>query len=166
MMSLYTDEGFFMQVYQVLAKLEHIETTMAEFYEWLSEVFEVDPEASGLFFRMGLQERSHASLLRYGKKLAHRTPDAFEDVDFDADSVELLCKSVHKFREQTPEPSLADALFFAMKTECHPAENSHRDVLVASNPEISQMVKSLAIADAEHHQTLKAFAMRRRQIFD
>lgn len=155
-----------MQVYQALAKLERIESMMAEFYEWLSEVFDTDSEASGLFFRMSLQERSHASLLRYGKKLAHRTPDDFEDVDFDADSAESLCDSVQEFREQTPDPSLADALFFAMKIECHPAENSHREVLAVSNPEISQMIKSLAIADAEHHETLKTFAMRRREIFD
>jgi len=155
-----------MQVYQVLATLERIETTMAEFYEWLSEVFEADSDASGLFFRMGLQERSHASLLQYGKKLAHRAPDAFEDVDFDADEAQRLCEAVHVFREERPTPSLADALFFAMKAECHPAENSHREVLAVSNPEISKIVKSLAIADAEHHATLKTFAMGRREIFD
>ena len=32
--------------------------------------------------------------------------------------------------------------------------------------QVFQAVKSLAIADAEHHETLKAFAMGRREIFD
>ena len=53
-----------------------------------------------------------------------------------------------------------------MKIECHPAENGHRDVLATSNPEISQMIKSLAIADEEHHQTLSNSAQERAAEFD
>jgi hypothetical protein len=48
-----------------------------------------------------------------------------------------------------------------MKTECHPDENAHREVLAVSNPEIGQIIRSLAIADDEHHRTLKAFARER-----
>lgn len=155
-----------MRIYQVLSKLERVEGKMAELYEWLSEVFESDPEASGLFFRMSLQEKSHSRLLKYGKKLVHRSPDEFEDVDFDAETVDALLASVDEFRAQSTEPSLAQALFFAMQVECHPAENSHRDVLSVSNPEISQVIRSLAIADAEHHDTLRAFAQQRQEVFD
>ncbi|MEE4270856.1 MAG: hypothetical protein V2I67_04225 [Thermoanaerobaculales bacterium] len=155
-----------MKIHEVLSRLEDIENTMADLYEWLSEVFEADSEASGLFFRMSLQEKSHASLLKYGKNLVRRSPDEFDDVDFDAGVVEALVSSVDEFRAKSPAPSLAEALFFSMQVECHPAENSHRDVLTVSNPEISQMIRSLAIADAEHHKTLKTFAQRRQEIFD
>ena len=155
-----------MKIYEVLSRLERIESKMAEFYEWLSEVFSGDAEASGLFFRMSLQERSHSSLLKYGRKLVHRSPDQFEDVDFDGDSVDALLASVDEFRSEKPSPSLGEALFFAMKVECHPAENAHRDVLSVSNPEIEQMIKSLAIADEEHHRTLKTFAQERAEVFD
>lgn len=155
-----------MRITEVLSRLEAVESKMAEFYEWLSEVFESDTEASGLFFRMSLQERSHASLLRYGRKLANRNPLDFEDVDFDAASVEALLASVDGFRRDSPQPSLVDALFFAMKTECHPAENAHREVLAVSNPEIDGIIRSLAIADDEHHRTLQAFAQGRAALFD
>jgi rubrerythrin len=155
-----------MQIQQALVQLERVESEMARFYEWLSEVFESDGDASGLFFRMSLQEKSHASLLKYGLKLVYRSPNEFEDVDFDDEAVTSLLESLGKFRAETPEPTLAEALFFAMKIECHPAENGHREVLAVSNPEISQMIKSLAIADDEHHQTLSTFAQQRAAEFD
>jgi len=155
-----------MKIQQVLVQLERVESEMASFYEWLSEVFESDGDASGLFFRMSLQEKSHASLLKYGRKLVYRSPNEFDDVDFDEKAVASLLGSLAEFRAGFPAPSLAEALFFAMRIECHPAENGHRDVLVSSNPEISQMIKSLAVADEEHHQTLRAFAHQRAAEFD
>lgn len=155
-----------MRILQVLSQLERVETEMASFYEWLSEVFSCDAEASGLFFRMSLQEKSHASLLKYGRKLVHRCPNEFEDVDFDSEAVDSLLASVEEFRIDSPTPSLGEALFFAMKVECHPAENSHREVLTVSNPEISHVIRSLAIADDEHHKTLQTFAQARAAEFD
>lgn len=155
-----------MRIFEVLSRLEMIESKMADFYEWLSEVFDSDSDASGLFFRMSLQEKSHASLLKYGRKLVSRSPQDFEDVDFDAESVDSLLASVDSFRVDSPQPSLDKALFFAMQVECHPAENAHREVLAVSNPEIGQIIRSLAIADDEHHQTLKSFAQERASIFD
>jgi rubrerythrin len=155
-----------MRITDVLSRLETVESTMAEFYEWLSEVFEADADASGLFFRMSLQEKSHASLLKYGRKLVNRNPEDFEDVEFDGASVDALLASVDSFRHDSQQPSLADALFFAMKIECHPAENAHREVLAVSNPEIGQIIRTLAIADDEHHRTLQAFAQTRAALFD
>jgi rubrerythrin len=155
-----------MRIFEALSRLESIEKTMADFYEWLSEIFSSDAEAAGLFFRMALQERSHASLLRYGRKLVNRSPSDFEDVDFDAHSVDALLAAIADFRRDRPKPSLAEALFFAMKTECHPAENAHREVLAVSNPEIGQIIRSLAIADDEHHQTFKSFAQQRAAVFE
>ena len=155
-----------MRIHEVLSRLERVEEKMAEFYEWLSEVFDGDDEASGLFCRMSLQEKSHSRLLNYGRKLVFRSPDNFAEVDFNVQPVDDLLESVDEFRETTSSPSLADALFFAMKVECHPAENSHREVLAVSNPEIAQMIRNLAIADEEHHRTLEAFAQARAEVFD
>jgi len=155
-----------MQIQRVLAQLERVESEMARFYEWLSEVFASDGDASGLFFRMSLQEKSHAGLIKYGRKLVYRSPNEFEDVDFDETAVASLLESLGEFRADFPEPTLAEALFFAMKIEGHPAENGHRDVLAVSNPEISQMIKSLAIADEEHYRTLSTFAQARAAEFD
>lgn len=150
----------------MLARLERVEAEMALLYEWLSDVFNDDDEVSGLFFRMSLHERSHASLLRYGNKLARRSPENFGDVDFEPELAEALLASVASFRTGSPRPSLGQALLFAMKAECHPAENGYRSVLAVSNPAIGQIIRGLAIADAEHYRTLRELAHRRVGVFD
>lgn len=158
--------GVSVKILQVLAKLECVESEMASFYEWLSEIFEADSDASGLFFRMSLQEKSHAGLLKYGRKLVFRSPNEFDDVDFDGETTDALLREVREFRTRNPEPSLSEALFFAMRIEGHPAENGHREVLSISNPEISRIIENLAIADEEHHRTLSTFVQERAAEFD
>jgi rubrerythrin len=155
-----------MRILDVLSHLERIETEMASLYEWLSDAFASDSDAAGLFFRMALQEKSHASLLRYGRKLVSRSPTDFDDVEFDATSVDDLVDAIRSFRSNHPQPTLGEALLFAMKVECHPAENSHRRVIVRSNPEVGRVIESLATADEEHHRALETFAQARASELD
>lgn len=145
----------------MLTQLERVELEMASLYEWFSEVFAADEDASGLFFRMSLQEHSHARLLRWGRRLVVRSPAEFEEVDFDPSATGAALDSIAVFRAANPQPELGRALLFAMKIECHPAENGHREVLTASNPELNGLIQSLAVADQEHHRTLRDFAQRR-----
>ncbi len=108
---------------------------------------------------MSLQEKSHASLLKYGRKLVYRSPKS-SMTSISMKAIASLLGSLGEFRAG-PRAVVGRGLFFAMKIEGHPAENGHRDVLAISNPEISQMIKSLAVADEEHHQTLRLCAPTR-----
>jgi len=45
-----------MKILNLLSSMEKIELEMSALYEWLSSIFEDDSEASGLFFRMAMQE--------------------------------------------------------------------------------------------------------------
>ena len=155
-----------MKIQEILSELERIESEMASLYEWLSNTFSRDSDAAGLFFRMSLQEKSHASLVRYAKKLVSRSPTEFHDVDFDGASVSELITAIRGFRDSHPEPTLTEALLFAIKVEDHPAENSHRDVIRNSNPEVGRIIESLALADDEHHRLLRAFALWRESVVD
>ena len=53
-----------MQILNILTNLGKAEMAVAEFYYWLSVLFEDDAEASGFFFRMSLQEKSLLSSVR------------------------------------------------------------------------------------------------------
>ncbi len=150
-----------MQLLQILAWLEKVELEMASFYQWLSERFADDTEASGFFFRMCIQERSHANLLQYGRKIAVRHPRAFEPQAFEPTQVDELITLIGAFRREHPEPDLADAVRFAVRLEGHPVENLHREMLVRSNPDVAGMINSLANADREHQRVLEAFARSR-----
>ncbi len=150
-----------MQILTVLTAIGKIETNVGNFYEWLSDVFSDDPEASGFFFRMSMQEKSHANLVSFAKKLAHRSPDDFGEVDVDMKVADELLEDLSTFHATNPNPTLPDALAFAMKVEGHDAESLHRSLVIQSNPEIAEIINSLAKADSEHFQALEAFAHQR-----
>jgi len=147
-----------MQILTVLGAIESIETSVAKLYEWFSECFTADREASGFFFRLAMQERSHANMVAFSKGLVRRSPSDFSTIDFDMALVDDLLETIINFRNNNPQPSLAQALEFAMVIESHGAEGIHRSMVIQSNPEIADMVNSLAKADREHSKLLKEYA--------
>ncbi len=150
-----------MEILNLLSALEGVEGGLADLYGWFSERLSDDGEVSGAFFRLSLQEKSHLNLVRYGRKLARQTPHDFHPVAVDGEVVEELVTAIRGFRERHPEPSVADAIRFALWAEGHAAERIHRTVLVDSNPSLAGVVASLASADREHQATLETLARRR-----
>jgi len=152
-----------MQILTVLSAIENIESSVAKLYEWFSDVFTSDSEASGFFFRLAMQERSHANMIAFSKNLVRRSPNDFSTIDFDIALVDDLLDTITLFRTHNPQPTLAAALDFAMSVESHGAEGIHRSMVIQSNPEIAEMVNSLAKADREHFKLLKDYAERVRR---
>jgi rubrerythrin len=155
-----------MKILNLLSSLEKIEVEMAGLYEWLSSVFTDDTEASGLFFRMAMQERSHANLIRYGKKLVHQAPKDFAEVDFDSAAIGELLDAIRAAKDSARPPSLEGALLMALQFEDSPAETAHRSILMSSNPAVREVIQSLAAADEEHAKGLRAFAASRGLVVD
>ena len=155
-----------MKILTLLSSLEKIEFEMAALYDWLSAVFKEDAEASGLFFRMSMQEKSHANLIRYGKKLVHRSPIDSSEVDFDPATIEQLRAAIRKARASDPSPTLEQAISLALGLEDSPAETAHRSILMNANPELVGVIRNLATADEEHMAGLLAFAERRGLVLD
>lgn len=147
-----------MQILTVLSAIENIESSVANLYEWFSEVFAADPEASGFFFRLAMQERSHANMVAFSKSLVRSKPVEFSGVDFDMNLVDDLIHTLDVFRAGNRKPTLGQALGFAMEIEGHAAEGIHRSMVIQSNPDVSNMINSLAKADREHFKLLKDYA--------
>ena len=150
-----------MRILAVLSAIGKVETLVGDFYLWLSDVFEDDPEAAGFFYRLSMQERSHANLVAYAKKLVYRCPSDFKDVDTGIEVVTDLEEVLTNFRAEKPNPSLSDALRISMEVESHHAEKLHRSAVIESNPKVAELVNSLAVADEEHFQLLKTFVESR-----
>lgn len=149
-----------MEIRSALNAIENVELALAKLYEWFSTHFASDPEASGFFFRMAMQERNHANIVAYSKTLARRTPLEFGPVDFDAGVVDDFLSKVDLFRELNPSPTILEAVEFSQVLEDHAAEGIHGSLICSSNPEIAPMIKSLAKADDQHKKDLEAFADR------
>jgi rubrerythrin len=150
-----------MKILSLLTSLEKIEIQMASLYEWLSGVFADDAEAAGLFFRMAMQERSHANLVRYGKKLVHRSPSSFSEVDFDPEEIDRLLAAISQAMAAEPPSTLEQAIGLALELEDSPAETAHRSILMTSNPEVAGVIRSLDAGDEEHAEGLRTFAEKR-----
>ena len=149
------------QILTALSAIGKVEAAVGEFYRWLSDVFVDDVEASGFFFRMSMQEKSHANLVSFCKKMVHRSPTDFHGVDVDLGQAADLLDTIERFRESHPRPGLGEALRFAMEIENHGAESIHRSVIIQSNPEVAGVINSLAKADHEHFEKLEVFAAER-----
>ena len=127
-------------------------------YEWFSVVFKEDTEASGLFFRMAMQEKSHANLVRYGKKMVRQSPIDSSEIDLNPAEIEELLDAIQMARQHDPSPSLEQAIGIALYLEDSPAESAHRSILMHANSEVAGLIRSLVTADDEHVAGLRAFA--------
>lgn len=150
-----------MTIISLIGLLERVELEMAALYEWLSNAFEHDAEASGLFFRMAMQENAHARLLRYGKSLVRQAPGQFVNVEFDAAAINCLLAAIEETRRAAGQLSLHDAVRRTLQFEDGPVESAHRSILISSNPGVSDLIHRLAVSDEEHAAALRAFAKRR-----
>jgi len=154
-----------MQLLTILNAIESIENSVADLYEWCSDCFGHDPEASGVFFRLAMQEKTHAAMVTFSKSLVRKSPNDFTAIDFDMSLVDDLLDSIATFRYENPKPSLEQALDFAIAIEGHAAEGLHRSMVIQSNPEVANMINNLAKADLEHLRLLRDFSERiQRQI--
>jgi rubrerythrin len=154
-----------MQLLTILNAIESIENSVADLYEWFSDCLSHDPEASGVFFRLAMQEKTHASMVAFSKSLVRKSPSNFAAIDFDMTLVDDLLGSIAAFRYENPQPSLEQALDFAIAIEGHAAEGLHRSMVIQSNPEVANMINNLAKADLEHLRLLRDYSDRiRRQI--
>jgi hypothetical protein len=155
-----------MQILNLLSSLEKIEMEMSGLYEWLSNVFSHDTEASGLFFRMAMQEKSHANLIRYGKKLVHQAPADFAAVEFDPEAIDELLGAIQAAQSAAKPPTLEGALLMALQFEDSPAESAYRSIIATSNPGVREVIQNLAAADEEHAAGLRDFARSRGLVVD
>lgn len=150
-----------MHILTVLSAIGKVESAAEELYRWLSEALSHDREASSLFFRMSLQERSHANVVSYAKRLAGRNPDEFADVTLDLGTVTTLIDEVIQFRQFHRSPTVEEAVHFAIQIENNAGERVHRSLVINSNPELEHIINSLAKADEEHTRGLRALANQR-----
>jgi len=156
-----------MEISKVLDHLEKLELAMAKTYDWMAEMFDADDGAVAFFTRMARDEVSHANLVKYERRIVRADPDAFApQVDVPSNAIADAFACIDEFRRSNPNPSLVQALRFALKMEADCAENLHREAVLQSNPGIGGLIGNLAKADARHYEQLEAFVAERSDLFD
>ncbi len=144
-----------MDLVTLLRPLEALEAAMAEMYEHLSSVFGGDPEASGVFFRLALEERRHLGMVRHARRLARTGPNAFGEVDADLAEVQRALEEAARLRAADGGTDLAGALRAALEIEVGAAEGHYRLIVAHANPEIASLLEALSGDDRRHAAALR-----------
>lgn len=147
-----------MEILKALDHLGDVETAAADFYDFLAKHFENEHEASGLFYRMAIQEKNHKNLIRFCKRMVYRDSASYQQIDFDIDLVKDFLQEIRNFKKSHPSPDLKQALHFALDLESHAVERIHSSLMAESNPRIRSLMEQLAEEDSRHAQQLESFA--------
>ena len=146
-----------MNIDGMLRKAEALETQLGLLYEWLSTVLVESPAACGAFFRLSMEERSHANLVAYQRRMLSRDLLGAGDqglFDTLATRIDCLLHVIADFRAASPRPTVAEAVRMAISLETSAVETVHRDAVAVACPELASLVSQLGADDRRHLQNL------------
>lgn len=150
-----------MNVEAVFRPLSDLEKSIGDLYAQWAAVFDADREAAFLFVKMANEEKGHASLVDYQRRIVQRSPGLSVDVDVDLGLVEEALRETRALRESPTPPSLEEAVRMAYWLETSAAESHYRNALRSSHPELERLLACLGGEDRGHLERLKAFASGR-----
>lgn len=147
-----------MTILKILDTLQQLELRVAELYRWLSDVFAADREASGVFFRLSLQEQTHANLIAFQRRVILHGGGPVAVPNIDLGGVAEVMAQVEEFR--TGKPSLEEAVAFTTSLEDSAAEQIHTRLLSKCDSPLAALMRSLAADDLRHKELLGTLTKR------
>jgi hypothetical protein len=155
-----------MNLQMAFSTLESLELDIAKLYAWFAEAYRADHEAAVVFYRMHLEEKAHASLIRFEKRLAKQNPKMFRDVEVDLDSLREVTDLLGSTQRIANAPDLHDAVRVAYHIEASAAENHHRSAIAQSCQGLGHLLAGLCHGDRQHADSLRDFAARREILLE
>ncbi len=140
-----------------LKRIQELENTLAECYEWLGNRFSDREEVRAFFYNLGLEEIGHGDLASYQARIVVANSALFPAVDVDLVSLESALTAIRKFRKG-PTPSLEEALRFSHDLEESLAEQYSTSVVSQTNHEMAKLIEALSEECGRHHARLMDFA--------
>ncbi len=149
-----------MTILKLLDALQQLELQVAELYRWLADEFADDREATGVFFRLSLQEETHANLIAFQRRMILHASGPVPVPDIDIRAVAEVSQQLREFRARHPHPTLEEALSFAASLEDTAAERVHTRILTGAESPLKALVSSLAADDLRHRELLGTLQAR------
>jgi rubrerythrin len=150
-----------MNVEAVFRPLSDLEKSLADLYAQWAAVFDTDREAAFLFVKMANEEKGHASLVDYQRRVIQKNPKLSGDVEADLGVIESALEEIRALRESPNPPTLAEAVKIALQLESSAAESHYKNALRNANVELERLLNCLGGEDRGHLERLKAFARSR-----
>jgi len=152
-----------MSVLTLLTTLKETESKFGRLYQWFSELFTSDPEASLFLYHLALEEFAHASLAGFAIRLVSQKSSLAGPVELELGEIQEASKRMDGVLHGPP-PDIAQAFRIAIDLECYVFEYKMRSALAEAIPECGYLFNRLKVADQMHHQQLVEFAILRQYI--
>lgn len=133
-----------------------IEAGFAELYQYYSEIFGDDPDASALWKKVSDEEWNHCRQFEFADRL-YRNADF--NLNVDIGRAQRVCEklgSLLEFVRQTP-PTLETALVRAIEMEEVLADLHMTTAVKFTDISIQKMFKAMSGSDQEHIQSLRRY---------
>ena len=145
----------------VLRKLGDLERSVADLYGWYAEVLADDAEVASAFSRMAAEEKRHASLVDYQKRMVQQDTSLSVDVAVDLAEIDTALARVRALRAEAGRPAAGEALREALLLERSVAESHFRNTLAQANPAVARLLSALGGEDKAHVARIEDLARRR-----
>lgn len=150
----------------VLRTLADLERALGDLYAWYSEVLSPDAEAVYVFLRMAREEKAHARLVDYQRRLLQKDPSLSIDVDVDLKGLGALVAKAKALRAGSSRtPTVEEALRETLALEMSAAEVHYRHALGKARPEVARLLTVLGEEDWLHVERVQDMARLRRIAF-
>lgn len=150
-----------MQIESIFRPLADLERALADLYDHFAQVFSADQELAFFFFKMAAEERGHASLVDYQKRIVQRSNVASIDADLDVRVIADTLERVKALRAAAEPPSPDEAIRETMRLEANAAESHYRNALRQVDPGVARLLDALGGEDRRHVERIQAMAERR-----
>lgn len=147
-----------MDIFKVFDSIEKLELKISELYQYFHKLFTDEKEAGALFFRLSLDEQSHADLIKYQRRLARQNKNLSKDIEMDISRVDKLISGIDKIIGSHKPLSLREAIKLSIEIENDTMEYHGRHALIKGHPEIAELLKNLSGEDQEHINLLRELA--------
>ena len=152
-----------MLVDEVLSQIGAVESSLADLYRWYSEVLASDGEAAGVFSLMSEEERKHADLVEFSRRLARGDAALPPEIEFDLAGIRAVLEKVSGLRKAPVPPTAGEAIRQTLLLEMSTAEDHSRNrtSMKKGNPGLARLLKALASEDKVHFDRVVELARRR-----
>lgn len=138
-----------------------VELELAGLYAAWADLFESDHEAAFSFYKMSQEEKGHAGLIEYQRRIFKKNRQMSVDVKIDLTAIEATLEQVRALRSGPPPQSVAEAITVALDLESSAAERHFSNALKQADPELERLLRSLAGDERAHQARLTTFAEKR-----
>ena len=149
-----------MKAETVFRPLQTFERTVGDLYSLWAKVFQGDHAAGFLFAKLASDERGHANLVDYQRRMVQKDQSLAGDVDLSPLEIQQGLARVQELLAKAP-PSLSDAVRLAYELEISSAEGHTRNAIRQAHPDLRRLLECLAGEEGSHRGRLESFAQAR-----